>query len=156
MYAVLGLGVLAFVCIAGLWEYLKENFNFWDWMNHDYERGGERFGSVKRITAAVLVFIVTPLVLYQLVTWDPVIGETDDGDPVKLGIWIILGVYWLGAHFLYKADKANKRLNSLLDSLLAEDKEEADEYFASLRRQRKSILQSGNSAEDRAKVLGLK
>lgn len=90
---------------------------FWDWLNENYEHTGERFGYAKRITVGVIVFLLVPMLIYFLITWDPTIGMDEDGEPVKLGVYVVIGLYWLGAYFAYKSHERKVKLNHLMENL---------------------------------------
>lgn len=119
---------------------------FWDWINENYEHSGERFGYGKRITVGIIVFLLAPILIYFLVTWDPVIGVDEDGEPMKLGVYVVIGLYWLGAYFAYKRYEAKTRLNRLLDKLL--DDEEADNLFEVAKRRRQILKEEKFSLEE--------
>ena len=89
--------------------------NFWDWITAD--DSGERFWYAKRIIVGVVVFLIIPILIYFVVEWDPVIGLDEDGEPIQLGVYIIIGLYWVSAYFAYKRHEAKSRLNCLLDEL---------------------------------------
>ncbi len=91
---------------------------FWDWLNENYEHTGERFGYGKRIAVGIVVFLLIPILIYFLITWDPVIGVDEDGEPTRLGVYVVIGLYWLGAYFAYKWHEAKTKMNRLLDKLL--------------------------------------
>lgn len=111
--------------------------NFWNWLNKNYEHTGERFGYAKRMIIDIIIFLLIPILIYFFVTRDPVIGADEDGEPVKLGIYIVVGFYWLGAYFAYKSQERKEKLNRLLDKLLDED--EAEHLFEVARKRRQII-----------------
>lgn len=119
---------------------------FWDWLNRNYEHRGERFGYGKRITVAIVIFLLVPILIYFLVIWDPAIGVNEDGEPIKLGVYVIMGLYWLGAYFAYKRHEAKTKLNRLLDKLL--DAEEADHLFEAAKRRRQILKEENFSLEE--------
>lgn len=100
--------------------------SFWGWLNKEDHR---RFGSTKRILVAILIFLAVPFLVYQLIVWDPVIGYDEDGEPRKLGLYIVVGLYWAGAYMAYKRYEAKSRLNKLLDKILSEDEKEVAHLF---------------------------
>jgi len=108
--------------------------NFWDWLNKNYERTGERFGYGKRIAVYIIIFLLIPILIYFIVTWDPAIGVDEDGEPIKLGVYIIIALYWLGAYFAYRQHEIKTKLNRLLDKLL--DDEEANHLFDTAKKRR--------------------
>ena len=89
--------------------------NFWDWINAG--DSGERFWYGKRIIVGVVVFLIIPILIYFVVKRDPVIGIDEEGEPIQLGVYIIIALYWAMAHFAYKRHKAESRVNCLLDEL---------------------------------------
>jgi len=94
---------------------------FWDWINKNYEHTGERFGYAKRITIGIIVFLLIPILIYLLITWDPIIGVDEYGESVQLGVYVVIGLYWLGSYFAYKSHERKVKLNRLLDKLLDEN-----------------------------------
>lgn len=130
---------------------------FWNWLNENYERTGERFGYAKRISVGITVFLLVPILLYALIAWDPAIGIDEDGEPVKLGIYVVIGLYWLGAYFVYRSHEMKTKLNRLLDRLL--DENESKHLFEVAERRRRSIKDGGyisfEEGEKRTKWFGL-
>jgi hypothetical protein len=129
---------------------------FWDWLNKDYEQTGERFGYAKRIAVGIIVFLLIPILIYFLITWNPVIDVDEDGEPTKLGIYVVIGLYWLGAYFAYKRHKTKIKLNRLLDKLLND--EEADHLFEAAKRRRQILKEEKfplEEGEDRGKWFGI-
>lgn len=110
---------------------------FWDWLNRNYEHTGERFGYAKRIIAGGAVFLIVPLLIYFLITWDPVISVDENGDPMQLGAYLVIGLYWVGAYLAYKRHQAKTKLNRLLDMLL--DKREANRLFEIAKKRRRIL-----------------
>ena len=90
--------------------------SFWRYFSEG--PGGPETGwkTAKLIAAAVIVFLIVPVLLYNLIKWDPVIHVSEDGDPVTLGVWVVLGLYWVGAYYAYGKWKAERRLNRFEDS----------------------------------------
>jgi len=130
--------------------------SFWNWLNENYEHTGERFGYGKRITVGIVVFLLIPFLIYFLITWDPVIGMDEDGEPMKLGVYVVIGLYWLGAYFAYKRHETKAKLNRLLDKLL--DDEEADHLFEIAKRRRQILKEekfSLEEGENRGKWFGI-
>lgn len=111
--------------------------NFWDWITAD--DSGERFWYAKRVIVGFVVFLVIPFLIYFVVEWDPVIGLDEDGEPIQIGVYIIIGLYWVSAYFVYKRHEAKSRLNCLLDKLLDEDEEEFKHLFEIAKRRREDI-----------------
>lgn len=131
--------------------------NFWNWINKEYE--GERFGYSKRILIGLVVFFLIPILIYFIVTWDPVIGLDEDGEPVQLGVYIIISLYWIGAYFIYKRHEAKERLNKLLDKILDEDEKEAEHLFEVVKKRREILREdkfSREKGEDRVKWFGIR
>ena len=119
--------------------------NFWDWMNGGDDR--ERFWYAKRIIVGVVVFLLIPFLIYFVVEWDPVIGIDEDGEPIQLGVYIIIGLYWTGAYFVYKRQESSTRLNRLLDKLLNKDEEDFKYLFETAKRLRRNIREDIYLAE---------
>lgn len=130
--------------------------SFWNWLNENYEHPRERFGYGKRIAVAVVVFLLIPILIYFVITWNPVIGVDEDGEPIKLGVYVVVGLYWLGAYFSYKRYEVKTRLNQLLDKLLDDD--EADHLFEVAKRRRQILKEekfSLEEGENRGKWFGI-
>lgn len=130
--------------------------SFWNWLNENYEHTGERFGYGKRITVAIVVFLLVPMLIYFVIAWDPTIGVDEDGEPMRLGVYVVIGLYWLGAYFAYKRHETKKKLNRLLDKLL--DDEEADHLFEIAKRRRQILKEekfSLEEGENRGKWFGI-
>lgn len=119
---------------------------FFNWLNENYEHTGERFGYAKRITVGIIIFLLVPMLIYFLITWDPVIGVDEDGESMKLGVYVVIGLYWLGAYFAYKRHETKTKLNQLLDKLL--DDEEADHLFEVAKRRRQILKEEKFSLEE--------
>ena len=90
---------------------------FWRYLSEGPEGPETRWKTTKFIAAAVIVFLIVPILLYSVIKWDPVIYVSEDGDPSTLGFLVVLGLYWVGAYFAYKGWKAERRLNRLLGTL---------------------------------------
>lgn len=130
--------------------------SFWNWLNENYEHTGERFGYGKRINVAIIVFLLIPILIYFVVTWNPVIGMDEDGEPMKLGVYVVIGLYWIGAYFVYKRHETKTKLNRLLDKLL--DDEEAEHLFEVAKRRRQILKDekfSLEEGENRGKWFGI-
>lgn len=131
--------------------------NFWDWINKNDD--GKKFSETKRMFVGFVVFLFIPILIYFVVIWDPVIGLNEDGEPIKLGVYIIIGIYWIGAYFIYKRDEAKNRLNQLLDKLLDEDEEKVRHLFK-VAKSRRQILQedkfSMEEGENRVRWFGIR
>jgi len=115
--------------------------SFWNWLNKNYEHTGERFGYAKRITVGIIIFLLVPMSIYFLITWDPTIGLDEDGEPMKLGVYVVIGLYWLGAYFAYKSHERKEKLNRLLDKLLDEDEAE---HLLEVAKRRRQIIKEEN------------
>ncbi len=130
--------------------------NFWDWINAPDD--GERFWFAKRAIVGFVVFFLIPILIYFVVKWDPVIGLNEDGEPNQLGVYIIIGLYWVSAYFVYKRHEAKSRLNCLLDKLLKEDEEEFKHLFEIAKRRREDIREDNfwrEEGENRVKWFGI-
>jgi hypothetical protein len=92
---------------------------FWNYI-HNNEKTKERFGETKQILLAAFVFLIIPAIIYAVVSWDPIIGYDERGDSIHLGLWILLGLYWIGTYFSYKSWQLINQLNILLDSILVD------------------------------------
>lgn len=128
--------------------------NFWDWINKNND--GERFWYAKRVFVGLGVFFLIPILIYFVVTWDPIIGLNEDGEPIKFGVYVVIGLYWLGTYFSYKRHEAKTRLNRLLDKLLDDD--EADHLFEVAKRRRQILKEekfSLEEGENRGKWFGI-
>lgn len=124
--------------------------DFWDWINgNDDENEGKRFWYAKRLIVGIIVFFLIPILIYFVVKWDPVIGLNEDGELNQLGMFIIIGLYWGGAYFVYKRDEAKRRLNCLLDKLLNEDKEEFKHLFEIAKERREDIREDSFLGKER-------
>ena len=81
----------------------------------------------------------------------------EDGEPVKLGVYAVIGLYWLGAYFAYKSHERKVKLNHLLDKLLDED--EAKHLFEVAKRRRQIIKEENyislEEGDKRGKWFGL-
>ena len=131
--------------------------SFWDWINKNND--GEKFWYAKRVFVGLGVFFLIPILIYFVVTWDPVIGLDKDGEPIKLGLYIIISIYWVGAYFAYKRHEAKNRLNQLLDKLLDENEEKARHLFEVAKRRRQILREdkfSREEGENRARWFGIR
>lgn len=133
---------------------MNTDSNFWDWISGNYAQG-ERFWYGKRLIVGFVVFFLIPMLIYMLVKWDPVIGFSEDGEPNQLGLWVIIGLYWVGAYFAYKRDEARRRLNRLLDKLLNQDGNELHSMIKEAKRRKELIGFLGLKREDRVKWFGI-
>ena len=124
--------------------------NFWNWINKNDD--GKRFWYTKRVLVGFLVFFVIPVLIYFIISRDPVIGIDEDGEPIKLGVYVVVALYWGGAYFVYKRHESKIRLNRLLDKLL--DDKEADHLFEIAKRRRQILREDKfliEKGENRAK-----
>lgn len=63
--------------------------------------------------------------------------DEDVGSQMKLGVYVVIGLYWLGRILLIKATKKREAGNHLLDKILDED--EAKHLFEVAKRRRQII-----------------
>ncbi|MFA6099172.1 MAG: hypothetical protein WC808_06585 [Patescibacteria group bacterium] len=129
---------------------------FWDWLTKDYEYTGERFGYSKRIFVAIVVFLIIPILLYFLIIKDPIIRIDENGELMKLGVYLVIGLYWAGAYLTYKRHQAKMKLNRLLDKLL--DEEEANRLFEAAKKRRRILREekfSSKKGEKRSEWFGI-
>jgi len=117
---------------------MKTDWNFYDWMHGDVE--GKNY---YRYIIFIIVFFLIPGLLYFVVKWDPIMGLNEDGEPNQMvGMFVIVGLYWGVAYFLYKRDETKNKLNCLLDKLLSKDDEEFKEFIEIAKRRRKDIKEN--------------
>ena len=90
---------------------------FWRYFSEGPSEPVGRWKTAKYIAAAVTVFLIVPFLLYYLIKRDPVIYVDEWGDPVTLGVWVLLGLYWVGAYLAYNGYKAKIRLEHIEGSL---------------------------------------
>lgn len=89
---------------------------FWDWIIYEKGQGDPGWKQITvKLTVSMVTFFLVPVVIYEVVKWDPAIGVYEDGGPIKLGRWIIVGLYWIAAYLHASRHKARKRLNKLID-----------------------------------------
>lgn len=65
----------------------------------------------------VIFFFLTPIILYFLIKKDPIIGHDEDGEPVQLGIYIVVGLFWTGAYFIHKYFSESKEAKQNIEWL---------------------------------------
>jgi hypothetical protein len=118
--------------------------NFWNWFCAD-ENQWERFGYGKRTIALVLVFLVIPISTYYLVDWNPLIGIDEEGEPVRLGMYVMIGLFWIAGYFDYKRFCARKRLNDLLDDLF--DEQKSQKIFEIIKRKQEFLKKKDVESE---------
>lgn len=100
----------------GFWKYIKGYYGMSSWEH------------TKRMVAIIFVFLVVPLLAYSLIKWDPIIGV----EGPSLGVWIVLGAYWLGLFFIHKyqteAKNRRRQLKRLLDGVMNKEERERLKY----------------------------
>ena len=97
---------------------------FWKWLNkNEREYSEERLGDDKIILVGLFVFIFLPMLIYFFVIEvNPILGFDEDGDPIRLGLWIIIILWWALSYFSWKSYDAKRKLNNILNILLNEEK----------------------------------
>lgn len=65
----------------------------------------------------VTFFFLTPILLYFLIKKDPTIGRDEDGEPIQLGIYIVVGLFWTGAYFIHKYFSESKEAKQNIEWL---------------------------------------
>lgn len=68
----------------------------------------------------VAIFIIVPVSIYFIVDWNPLIGTDEEGEPIHMGFYVIIGLVWVATYIDYKRYRARKKLNELLDRLFDE------------------------------------
>lgn len=131
---------------------------FWEYMGEDFE-GKERFGYVKRLLLGGVVFLAIPGLIYLIIRWNPIVRTDEDGDPMRLGVYLVIGLYWIGAYFVYKRHEAKRRLIELMDKLLEDDDEEFEHLFEIIRRRREMLRENryiSEQNEERVRWFGIR
>lgn len=72
---------------------------------------------IKYLGFCIYIFGV-PIFLYFFAKWDPFVGLDDSGDPIFLGVWPIVLVYWVLIFLVYKYNDERKRYKYALEKIL--------------------------------------
>jgi len=107
--------------------------HFWDWINEE-----TRVPMSIKAVIIVIVFVVIPTLIYLMIIWDPVIGHNEDGDTIQLGMYVIIGIYWVAAYFSYK----NHELKSELKYLMRKEDNIKSDNKLSVKKSKKMISKS--------------
>jgi len=75
---------------------------------------------IKYLGFCIYIFGV-PMLLYFFAKWDPFIGLDDTGDPILLGAWPIILVYWILIFLVHKYNDERKRYKYALEKILLLD-----------------------------------
>ena len=75
---------------------------------------------IKYLGFCVYVFGV-PIFLYFFAKWDPFVGFDNVGDPILLGAWPIILVYWVLIFLVHKYNDERKRYKYALEKILLLD-----------------------------------
>lgn len=75
---------------------------------------------IKYIGFCIYIFGV-PIFLYFFARWDPFVGLDDAGDPILLGAWPIIFVYWVLIFLVHKYNDERKRYRYALEKILSLD-----------------------------------
>jgi hypothetical protein len=112
--------------LSAFWKHFK-TFDFWDWLNATENEWG-LLGFPIRVIVLISICFLAPIITYNLVRWDPCIGANGAGTPVKLGEWVVNGLFWIAIYISYKRHKTknvliqrNIELIQLLDKVLDEN-----------------------------------
>ena len=77
--------------------------------------------SATKYAAICLYIFGVPIFLYLFAKWDPFVGFDEAGDPILLGAWPIILVYWILIFLVYKYNDERKRYKESLEKLLLLD-----------------------------------
>jgi len=80
---------------------------------------------IERVKELLIIafFLIAPVFLYHLIKKDPIIGFDEEGDPIRVGIYIMFILFWGGAYFIYKyytEAKEKKEQNEALETNCAD------------------------------------
>ena len=76
----------------------------------------------------LFVLFVVPIIIYLFVKWDPSISIRH-GEPITLGVWVILVFYWIGLFFIYKHKSESMLRKYQLKRLLKGEMDEKEQKF---------------------------
>ena len=65
----------------------------------------------------VSLLLLTPILLYFLIKEDIIIGHDEDGEPVQLGYYIVVGLFWTVAYFIHKYFSESKEAKQNIEWL---------------------------------------
>jgi hypothetical protein len=57
-------------------------------------------------------FMFTPIFLYFIIIKDPIIGHYEDGEPRRLGIYIVVALFLVGSYSIYRLKEVKKELEN--------------------------------------------
>ena len=87
--------------------FYRKFMKFWDWIN-------DREETIIGI-GFIIVVVIIPLLIYSVIIWDPIIGHNEDGDPIQLGMYIVMGICWIATYLAYKKHELENKLKYLLE-----------------------------------------
>ena len=70
-----------------------------------------------RYSLWLVFFLLTPILLYFLIKEDIIIGHDEDGEPVQLGYYIVVGLFWTVAYFIHKYFSESKEAKQNIEWL---------------------------------------
>ncbi len=76
-----------------------------------------------------------PIILYFFAKWDPFISYDEYGDPIKLGAWPIIIVYWVLIYLVHKYNNERKSFKHTLEWVLEVDRKLSQKERASIRKE---------------------
>ena len=77
-------------------------------------------------TVLVIVLFIVPVLLYLLISIDPIIGFDEYGDPMRIGLYVVLGLYWTAAYFIHKYYSEAQQSKLKIDELKKREEEQKD------------------------------
>ena len=70
-----------------------------------------------RYSLWLVFFLLTPILLYFLIKEDIIIGHDEDGEPVQLGYYSVVGLFWTVAYFIHKYFSESKEAKQNIEWL---------------------------------------
>lgn len=131
--------------------------NFWGYINGENKtEQNKRFSYEKWLIVSIFVFLLIPFLVYYIIVWNPIIGTDEYEEPVRFGVYLVIGLYWFALYIDYKRYESKKRLSKLLDKLFNESDSQFEQTIDLIKNKREvikddSISDYRNEGEERLK-----
>ncbi|MBX9772373.1 MAG: hypothetical protein K2X29_13435 [Candidatus Obscuribacterales bacterium] len=100
------------IALATILWFSFEN-GFWAWLNNS-EHEKDNYGPARRVIAAIIVFLVAPVLFYYVIKGDTAIQGDEQ---IPLGLLVVFVLYGVACYFSFQREDAQSRVYELREEI---------------------------------------